>query len=137
MSVADGGAEAGANGPDDEDREKLRWRTEQVAAVEHGPIAAATDALLNLTYHEEDQAWLETYLLSCLAPGRDEQVRALAITCLGHSGRMFGSALNPAIVPALTALLDDTRLGGQAEDALGDLRHYAPAAFQTDRTEPN
>jgi hypothetical protein len=111
-------------------QELRRWHAEQVAAMEHGTLAEATDALLDLTYNEPDQAWLEAYLLSCLLdPDRDEQVRQLAVTCLGHIGRMAGTILDPRVVPTLTGLLGDPLLGGTAEDALGDIRHFAPDAF--------
>jgi hypothetical protein len=101
------------------------WRQNQVDLVANGSIAESTDALLNLTYHEKDQAWLEAFLLECLEPQRDPQLRALAVTCLGHVGRIFGSIRSPHVIPTLTGLLDDQELGGLAEDALGDISHYA------------
>jgi hypothetical protein len=96
-----------------------------VALVNSGSIEDATDAMLGLTYHEEDQQWHEAFLVSCLAPERDPQIRALAVTCLGHVGRMFGSISSPLTLPELTALLDDPGLGGRAEDALADIGHFA------------
>lgn len=101
------------------------WRQSQVELVGKGSVAESTDALLNLTYNEKYQAWLEDFLLACLDPTRDPQVRALAVTCLGHVGRIFGAIRSPQVVPTLVSLLEDEELGGIAEDALGDIGHYA------------
>ena len=77
------------------EQELQRWHADRLEAVEHGPLAEATRALLDLTYNEPDQAWLEAYLLSCLLdPDRDEQIRRLAVTCLGHIGRTACEALD-------------------------------------------
>lgn len=96
--------------------------------VEKGSTAEATDALLSLTYHESDQEWLESFILACLTGHQDSRVRELAVSCLGHVGRIFGSIRNREVVPTLTALLEDEVLGGIAEDALGDIRHFASPA---------
>ncbi|TMS52709.1 hypothetical protein [Mycobacterium sp. DBP42] len=53
----------------------------------------------------------------------DPEVRALAVTCMGHVGRIH-RAVSPETVRRLEALIDDAELGGRAEDALGDIAAF-------------
>lgn len=48
----------------------------------------------------------------------DPQLRSLAVTCMGHLGRMRGE-IDRRIVARLEGLLKDPKTGGIAEDALG------------------
>lgn len=80
----------------------------------------AFHAMLALTHHEPDREQLQRILLELT---RHPVLRALAITCLGHVGRLDGAVL-PEVVPRLQELLDDPELGGTAEDALGDIESF-------------
>lgn len=90
----------------------------------HGPdIGKATQALLNLTYDDPDREWVEALLLECLGSSVNPQIRALAVTCMGHVGRIH-RAIGDESVSVLRALLSDSELGGRAEDALDDIASF-------------
>jgi hypothetical protein len=100
------------------------WRAEMLSALEGGDISQSTRALLSLTYNDPDRTWLEDLLLEQLREGNDPQLRSLAVTCMGHIGRLRG-VVSARLVACLESLLDDPILGGTAEDALGDVRYFA------------
>ena len=100
------------------------WRTKMVGDLASGDITLSTQALLALTYDDPDREWLENLLLREVDEATDPQLRALAVTCMGHLGRLRGE-VDRKIVSRLEALRADNVLGGIAEDALGDIRHFA------------
>jgi hypothetical protein len=100
------------------------WRNEMLTDLASGDLPRATQALLSLTYDDQDRVWIEDLLLKQLDKGNDPQLRALAVTCMGHLGRMRG-VVSKAIAVRLEELLDDPDVGGIAEDALGDVKHFA------------
>uniref|UniRef100_UPI00068D94B8 hypothetical protein n=1 Tax=Saccharothrix sp. NRRL B-16314 TaxID=1463825 RepID=UPI00068D94B8 len=104
-----------------------RWRAEMLAAIESDDAGVANPALLELTYDDPDGEWVEPVLLDHLDPKYDLDLRRLAVTCLGHLARIHGKITRSTVVPTLRALLPDPVLGGTAEDALGDIDHFAPA----------
>ncbi len=94
-----------------------RWHDELRAGGQ-----PAAQAMLGLTHHEPDREQLQRMLLSrTQTTGPD--LRRLAVTCLGHVGRLDGAVL-PEVVSRLQELLDDPELGGTAEDALGDIESF-------------
>ncbi|MFD4639282.1 hypothetical protein ACFWN2_18330 [Lentzea sp. NPDC058436] len=95
----------------------VRWRGELRA----GGIPAF-QAMLALVRHDPERAQLQRILLG-VVDGADRQLAQLAVTCLGHVGRIDRVVL-PEVVPRLRALLGDPQLGGRAEDALGDIGHF-------------
>lgn len=95
----------------------VRWHEELPA----GGIVAS-QAMLGLVHHEPDRVRLQRLLLDHTRPGHE--LRQLAVTCLGHVGRLDGAVL-PEVVPRLRELLDDPQIGGTAEDALGDIDSFA------------
>jgi len=99
-------------------------RIDKLADLASGDLPRATRALLYLTYEDPDRHWLEDLLLDQLREDNDPQLRSLAVTCMGHLGRMRGIVGN-RIVACLESLLGDPVLGGTAEDALGDIRSFA------------
>lgn len=99
-------------------------RREKLADLASGDMVRATRALLYLTYEDPDRPWLEHLLLAQLREDNDPQLRSLAVTCMGHVGRMRG-AVSRRTVDRLEGLLSDPELGGIAEDALGDIRFFA------------
>jgi hypothetical protein len=98
-------------------------RSNLVELVRGGDTAQATDALLHLTYNEPDRLWLQRFLLECLEPGVDRQIRALAVTCVGHVARL-DHRVSSALVTRLNELRDDPVLGGIVEDALDDISSF-------------
>jgi len=108
----------------DDTSDELAWRAEMTADLTSGDTTRSANALLELTYDEPDRGWLEDLLLDQLKPGNDPQLRALAVTCMGHVGRLH-RAVSGWIVARLEGLLGDPELDGFAENALGDIRHFA------------
>lgn len=90
-----------------------------------GPdVTAATRALLDLTYGDPDRRAVEVALLGQLSsPDVHPEVKQLAVTCMGHIGRLHRAA-SADVVRRLEGLLGDPELGGRAEDALGDIRAF-------------
>lgn len=93
----------------------VRWH-EQVRAGGQD----AFQAMLDLVRHDPEREQLQRILLD-KTYGADRDLAYLAVVCLGHVGRIDGEVL-PEVVPRLRELLDDPRLGGTAENALGDMR---------------
>jgi uncharacterized membrane protein YheB (UPF0754 family) len=90
-----------------------------------GPdLLLASNALLSLTYHEDDRDWLQTLLIDCVARGSDRQLRALSVTCMGHVARLDG-VIRDDVLQLLRDLRSDPDLGGTAEDALDDVTSFA------------
>ncbi|MCG8922061.1 hypothetical protein [Lentzea sp. CC55] len=83
----------------------------------------AYQAMLALVRHDPEREQLQRVLLDVVS-GSDRDLAQLAVTCLGHVGRIDREVL-PEVVPALRELLGDPQLGGRAEDALGDIEHFA------------
>jgi hypothetical protein len=102
----------------------LKWRSDEVEKVTRGDVAIATDALLNLTYNEGDRRWLQAFLIECIEADLDDQVRALAITCIGHIARI-DRWVDPVLVGKLHGLEGDSKFAGIAEDALDDIASFA------------
>lgn len=102
------------------------WHSKLVELVRSGDVADATDALLDLTNNEPDRTWFQGFLLECLEPAVTGQVRALAVTCVGHVARL-DHEVGPALVRRLHELAEDPLLGGIVEDALGDIASFVEA----------
>ncbi|MGW6449109.1 hypothetical protein [Lentzea sp. NPDC055074] len=92
----------------------------------HGELRAggvpAYQAMLALVRHDPERESLQRVLLT-VVDGSDRDLAHLAVTCLGHVGRIDREVL-PEVVPRLRALLGDPQLGGRAEDALGDIEDF-------------
>lgn len=101
------------------------WRAAMVSDLEGSDTRLATRALLALTYDDPDRRAVEVILLRQLSPEIDGQVSALAVTCMGHIGRIH-EAVSSDVIHRLEGLLDDPVLGGRAEDALDDIRSFVP-----------
>ena len=84
----------------------------------------AARAILRMALHEPDLAWAETKCLAALRDSRPE-VKAAAITALGHLARIHHALIHPAVVDELRSLQDDPRFAGLAEDALDDVSMFA------------
>ncbi|GAA2816319.1 hypothetical protein [Crossiella cryophila] len=112
---------------DADEAEMARWRADRLAELNGPEEWPALDALLSLTYYEPDRVWLERLLVERLDPGYG-QVRMLAVTCLGHVGRLHRE-ISPEVVEVLRGLLGDPELGGVAEDALGDIEMFVGRPF--------
>jgi len=99
------------------------WRAAMMSDLEGTHIGMSTRALLALTYDDPDRERVEGVLIDCLSPDVDPQIRTLAVTCMGHVGRIH-RAVGIDVIHRLKELLDDPVLGGVAEDALGDIASF-------------
>ncbi|MFF4312763.1 hypothetical protein [Streptomyces sp. NPDC001507] len=117
------------------DRKQLElenWRAALTADIQSSDVGLSTRALLRLTYDDPDRIRVEAVLLGCLSPEADAQIRALAVTCMGHLARIH-RAVSANIVRRLQELLDDPELGGRAEDALDDIAAFSGEDLNPDR----
>ncbi|MFE9636740.1 hypothetical protein [Streptomyces sp. NPDC006463] len=105
------------------DEELRQWREAMAADLRSSDSSRSTRALLALTLNHPDRRKMERILLDCLGPENDPQIVALAVTCMGHLGRIHGT-VSAELMSRLESLLEDSVLGGQAEDALGDIRWF-------------
>ncbi len=78
------------------------------------------EALLRVTFHDEDWHWVQSYCLQFLAYP-DKDVRAVAAICLGHLACIHGKLDTAVVVPALKAQLTDPDVARKASDALDDI----------------
>lgn len=95
----------------------------------HDQLRAGGDdayrAMLGLVHHDEDRERLQRLLLDHTR-GPVPGLHRLAVTCLGHVGRLDRAVL-PEVLARLEELIDDPDLGGTAENARGDIeRHTHP-----------
>ncbi len=110
------------------ERTSIISQTEAEDIFKHGSAEEIVNALLGVTYHDEDWQWVEAHCLTFLNDPREE-IRAMAATCLGHLARIHGILHFERIVPALQAHLADT--AGHAQDALDDIEMFVPNASKT------
>jgi hypothetical protein len=108
----------------EETTESEQIRKGKLADLASGDLTRSTRALLYLTYEDPDRRWLEGLLLDQLGEDKDPQLRSLAVTCMGHLGRMRG-VISEKVVNRLRQLLGDKALAGFAENALGDIESFA------------
>lgn len=90
------------------------------SALSDGTAEQAASALLSAALHDGDRLWVERKCLSVLYDSRGE-VRAAAITGLGHLARIHHVVTSELVIPQLMRLKDDPEVGGQADDALEDI----------------
>lgn len=100
------------------------WRAALTAEIQSSDVGLSTRALLRLTYDDPDRMRVEAVLLDCVSLEADPQIRALAVTCMGHLARIH-RAVSAEIVRCLEELLDDPELEGRAEDALDDIAAFS------------
>ena len=81
------------------------------------------EALLRVTFHDEDWRWVQSYCLKFLGYP-DKSVRAVAALCLGHLACIHGKLDIAIVVPALKALLTDPDVARKASDALDDIAMF-------------
>ncbi len=81
------------------------------------------EALLRVTFHDEDWCWVQSYCLQFLTHP-DKDLRAVAALCLGHLACIHGKLDVAIVVPALKALLTDPDVARKASDALDDIAMF-------------
>ena len=87
----------------------------------------ACTALLSIALHDPDWRWAQEQCLRSLQHS-PEQVRALAVTCLGHVARIHGHLDMERVLPMLAELRTNPALAGRVEDALDDIEMFLERA---------
>jgi hypothetical protein len=100
------------------------------AALRGSKASEAARAILRMALHESDFAWAESECLAALHDSRPE-VKAAAITALGHLARIHHALIHPTVVAELRSLQNDPRFAGIAEDALDDVSTFASSPART------
>lgn len=98
-------------------------RADAERALQSPDPDAVGAALLASALHDPDWRWVQEQCLRHLQHG-SEQVRALAVTCLGHLARIHGHLDTERVLPALDALRAHPVLAGRVEDALDDIEMF-------------
>ncbi|WP_409281002.1 hypothetical protein [Pseudomonas defluvii] len=83
-----------------------------------------TDALMYLCFNVNDPEWVEQKCIDAIEFGVDDDVKGLAITCIGHVARIYSRISLAATVPTLRKNLNHKALGGRARDALDDIEIF-------------
>ena len=93
---------------------------------DHREIATS---LVQLALHDPDWRWV---LEKCLYFLEDEDVelKAVAVTCLGHLARIHRKPELSSLVPLLESIKGDDRLAGVAEDALEDILYFSSGSSE-------
>ena len=84
----------------------------------------ATDALLYLCFNIEDPAWIQMKCVQAIQDHRDDDIRGLALTCIGHVARMHKAIDEALVIPVLLEKLKHKTLSGRAQDALDDIEIF-------------
>ncbi|WP_433056599.1 hypothetical protein [Dactylosporangium sp. CS-033363] len=102
------------------------WRAGELALLDGENVDAAASAVLELTRHEPDRAWVTRFLLELVEGDRAAEVRAVAVTCLGHVARADYAIDREAVLPVLRRLLDDPALRVRARESIDVIEQYSP-----------
>ncbi|AUT71492.1 hypothetical protein [Paraburkholderia hospita] len=82
------------------------------------------DALMYLCFNIDDPEWIQDKCIEAIESGKDEDVRGLGITCIGHVARMYSQINRKKVMPVLEHQLSNESLSGRAQDALDDIESF-------------
>jgi hypothetical protein len=97
-------------------------REELESAVATGDPTAISRTMVGVI-EDDDVDWLTDTLLD-LAGHESIEVRATAITSLGHVARIHGHIDRDRVLPRLRDLRSDPFLRGRVDDAIEDIEHF-------------
>jgi hypothetical protein len=100
----------------------LASREDLESAVATGDPTAISRTMVGII-EDDDVDWLTHTLLDLSGHGSIE-VRATAITCLGHVARIHGRIDSDRVLPRLRDLRSDPLLRGRVDDAIDDIEHF-------------
>ncbi|MEN5032579.1 hypothetical protein [Pseudomonas sp. Ps21-P2] len=84
-------------------------------------MTVATDGLLYLCFNIDDPEWIQIKCIDVIENHRNDDVRGLAMTCIGHVARMHKVIDKSLVIPVLFEKLKHSTLSGRAQDALDDI----------------
>jgi hypothetical protein len=82
------------------------------------------DALLYLCFNINDPEWIQLQCIQAIEGAGNDDIKGLAITCIGHVARIHSEIDRPLVIPILRSILTDDTLSGRAQDALDDTDMY-------------
>jgi hypothetical protein len=82
------------------------------------------DALMYLCFNIEDFEWIQKKCIQMIKTGKTNEVKGLALTCIGHIARQYAKIDRKLVMPVLHEMLNDPSLSGRAEDALDDINIF-------------
>ncbi|MGE8099536.1 hypothetical protein [Pseudomonas fluorescens] len=82
------------------------------------------DALLYLCFNINDPEWVQKKCIETIESGKNDDIKGLAITCIGHVARIYSEIDRSLVIPLLRDKLTDDSLSGRAQDALDDIDMY-------------
>ncbi|WP_350616358.1 hypothetical protein [Pseudomonas sp. HY7a-MNA-CIBAN-0227] len=82
------------------------------------------DALLYLCFSINDPKWVQAKCIEAIQGTGNDDIKGLAITCIGHVARIHSEVDRSLVVPVLSDRLTDNILSGRAQDALDDIDKY-------------
>jgi hypothetical protein len=98
-------------------------RTEAEEAFASGDSFRICDALVRITFHDLDWRWVQQWCID-FSKHPDLYIRGLAATCFGHLARIHGCLDLDIVLPILKDLLNDPDVGGEAKNAISDIRMF-------------
>lgn len=99
-------------------------RLEAEAVLAGNDLDLIRVALVRIAFTEPDYKWATFQCLN-FCDHLDDEVRGVAVTCLGHIARVHGKIDTQTIVPILERLLLDPAITGRVEDAISDIKLFA------------
>ena len=81
------------------------------------------DGLLSMAFYEDDWKWAQDQCLYFLEHS-DEDVKGVAVTCLGHIARIHHSLDRELVENALSKHLKDKNISGIVQDTLDDIQIF-------------
>jgi hypothetical protein len=93
--------------------------------------AVVCDALVRIALHDVDWRWAQEVFLEYVN-SRDNDVRGVAVTCIGHLARIHRRLDLERVLPVLESMLSDPDVGGRAEDAISDIGVFIMSTEEND-----
>lgn len=72
----------------------------------------------------DDPEWIQVRCVQVVQNHQSDDVRGLALTCIGHVARMHKTINKVLVIPVLLKGLEHKTLSGRAQDALDDIDIY-------------
>ncbi len=100
-------------------------RQQALAAFREGTVSEITEALLAITFHDPERAWVESWCFRFARPEAVE-VRSIAALCLGHLARIHRTLTLDVALPLLDELAQESALNGRINDVWDDIELFIP-----------
>lgn len=96
--------------------------TEKILQFEDKEVV--TKKLLEITFNNENWKWVQEMCLKLL-DNKDEDIKGLAVTCIGHIARIHGKIDKEKVLKAFFDRKGDKTIAGRIEDAMEDIEMFA------------